>query len=340
MSGYTSDVTDEEGNMVILKNVGDRVTLWFNLTQDIDSLWGKGNMKIANDVDGYDGSIGKDKGKTKRGMLIVKYTDYKNVESTPIVYSNFLEANARKDANTKIELFEEGDYEVILDYQVVNTSGFDKYTDYKVCFKFSVRNGNCMVYPFDLKTGSELYNEAITPDGFKLDLAKSRYLTIKMTKTVLVDNGNRKIEDVRYNETVNEGYEYTDEGIYYFEVSNKYTGAVTTKKIYVGTDKYLLAMSATGKTLSEIEDLLEQGYTIGEDGAFIEPSNNAKDELAEEQQTENDQLKESEVSVQQQVEETQEEKVAELDLKYFIAIGVVVIIALALSVVIKLKRKS
>ena len=38
VSGYTDKVTDTNGNVVFLKNDGDKVTLWFKLEQDINRL--------------------------------------------------------------------------------------------------------------------------------------------------------------------------------------------------------------------------------------------------------------------------------------------------------------
>ena len=106
----------------------------------------------------------------------------------PEIYTNYLEANATTSADTIVRLFEEGDYEVALDYKVKNVPRkvaeievVPEYSDYRISFAFSVRNGNCMVYPFDVKTGRELTDEAITPNGFKLDMAKSKYLTIDGT---------------------------------------------------------------------------------------------------------------------------------------------------------------
>ena len=39
VSGYTRETKDDSGNPVFLKNVGDQVTLWFNLGQDIDNFY-------------------------------------------------------------------------------------------------------------------------------------------------------------------------------------------------------------------------------------------------------------------------------------------------------------
>ena len=38
VSGYTDEVKDADGNMVFLKNVGDKVTLWFNLHENINEM--------------------------------------------------------------------------------------------------------------------------------------------------------------------------------------------------------------------------------------------------------------------------------------------------------------
>ena len=77
-------------------------------------------------------------------------------------------------ANTRVQLFEEGDYEVALDYEVTKSQLIPQTHHYRIFFKFSVRNANCMVYPFDIVTGAELTNSSVTENWFSLDLAKSR----------------------------------------------------------------------------------------------------------------------------------------------------------------------
>lgn len=188
VSGYTDEVADTDGNTVFLKNVGDKVTLWFNLNQNIDSLNGKENLSITADTEGYDQYFETSKMNFGRGALIIRYTDYNNVKSEPTIYTNYLEANALVGADTKVQLFEEGDYEVALDYEITSDELIDKIGHYRIFFKFSVRNGNCMVYPFDVKTGSELTNSSMTENGFRLDLAKSRYLKINLKRETLKDN--------------------------------------------------------------------------------------------------------------------------------------------------------
>ena len=106
-----------------------------------------------------------------------------------MIYKDYLAAKARQKAAVEVNLCEEGDYEVALDYEVrknrIDVFGWNPLpsdNDYRIFFRFSVRNGNCMVYPFDVDTGEELTNSAITENGFYLDLAKSRYLNIDIKK--------------------------------------------------------------------------------------------------------------------------------------------------------------
>ncbi|WP_027205237.1 hypothetical protein [Butyrivibrio fibrisolvens] len=263
VNGYTREAQDAvNGTPVFLKNVGDRVTLWFNLQQDITCLNGKSNLQISEDVNGYDQYFQTEKSNVKRGMLIIRYTDYEGVKHDPVIYTDYLAANARTGADTKVELFEEGDYEVALDYEILDNSGIDSYTNYRLSFTFAIRNGNCMVFPFDIITKAELQDKAITENGFKLDMAKSRYLTIDVKRSVLVEGTDGRTEDVRFNRPAKDGDEYKDEGIYTFTVKNTYTNETTTKTIYVGTDPFLKALSLNGLTVNELESKLDDGYTI------------------------------------------------------------------------------
>ena len=47
VSGYTRNSKDDNGRQVFLKNVGDQITLWFNLKQDIDKLNGDENPEYC-----------------------------------------------------------------------------------------------------------------------------------------------------------------------------------------------------------------------------------------------------------------------------------------------------
>ena len=240
VSGYTRDTQDDKGRPVFLKNVGDQVTLWFNLNQDINKLNGSDILSIAADKNGYDQFFQTPKMDMGRGTLIIRYTDEQGVKHEPEIYTNYLEANATTSADTIVRLFEEGDYEVALDYsikktprKVKNIEVVPEYTDYRITFEYSVRNGNCMVYPFDVLTGAELSDGAVTKNGFKLDMAKSRYLTIDVQRSVVTKGVNGDVEDVRFKRPAKDGEEYTEEGIYTFNVKNLYTGESTTKTIYV-----------------------------------------------------------------------------------------------------------
>lgn len=276
VNGYTRE-TASNGTPVFLKNVGDKVTLWFTLTQDINNLNGKSALTISEDTNGYDQYFEIAQTNFKRGTLIIRYTDYEGNART-VTYTDFLAANATTGADTRVQLFEEGDYAISLDYEIKNNprqvglvSVAPTYTNYKISFSFSIRNGNCMVYPFDTVTGAELSDRAITSNGFKLDMAKSRYLTIDVKRTVLNVGGDGLLtEDVRFNRVAKDNDTYTDDGIYTFTVRNQYIKEPTTKTIYVGTDKYLLALSKNLLTVDALNEKIEQGATINDDGTITD----------------------------------------------------------------------
>ena len=273
VSGYTRDTEDSDNNPVFLKNVGDQITLWFNLKQDIDKLNGKDTIKITSDKDGYDQYFQTSKTNTGRGMLIIRYTNERGEKQTPEIYTNYLAANVSANANTIVKLFEEGDYEVALDYRIKDTPRKIKnievvpeLSDYRIFFKFSVRNGNCMVFPFDLATGAELSNSSITENGFKLDMARSRYLNIDVQKSIVSQGPDGYIEDVRFNRPAKDGDSYEDEGIYVFDVKNLYTGEHTTKTIYVGSSDYMKALAVNNYTVAQLNEELKKGKKIQSDG--------------------------------------------------------------------------
>lgn len=266
VSGYTDEVKGSDGNMVFLKNVGDKVTLWFRLNQDINKLNGNEKLSITADGTGSDQYFETPTMDFGRGTLIIRYTDHNNVKAEPTIYTNYLEANTSIGADTKVQLFEEGDYEVALDYQITDDQLIDKIGHYRIFFKFSIRNGNCMVYPFDVATGSELTNSSMTENGFRLDLAKSRYLKVNLKREMLAESADGLVEDTRFNGPARDGAEYTDDGIYTITVTNEYTGQFTVKKIYVGTNNVLRAYMTTGLSIPEINSLVDQGATITDDG--------------------------------------------------------------------------
>ncbi len=280
ISGYTRVTKDESGNPVFLKNVGDEVGMYYVLEQDIDNLYGNANYSIADDSNGFDSYFGVQKTDFGRGMLIVRKTDYQNNTEDPVLYQDFLTGVA-EGSDTNVDLYEEGDYEVALDYELennprkvpfVNLPVLPEYYNYQVFFRFSIRNGNCMVFPFDVVTGDELTNSAVTENGFRIDLAKSRYLDTNIKREVLAEGADGLTEDTRYNRPAKDGEEYTEEGVYTITVSNRYTAQETTKKIYVGTNDILKAYAATGLPISEIRGMIAAGAKVQEDGSIVSAS--------------------------------------------------------------------
>lgn len=177
VNGFTRVTENKDGDPVFLKTVGDTVTLWFELEQDITMLNGDDALSINGDSNGYDEYFGVEKTDMGRGTLIIRHTDYQNHTDNPIIYTDYLAATATQNAAVEVKLCEEGDYEVALDYEVRKNNldifgwnPFPSYSDYRIFFRFSVRNGNCMVYPFDVGTGAELTNSSITENGFTLTL--------------------------------------------------------------------------------------------------------------------------------------------------------------------------
>lgn len=268
VSGFTDKVKESDGNVVFLKNVGDKVTLWFNLKQNINELNGDKDLKITDDTEGYDQYFETERTDFGKGTLIIRYTDYNNNSSEPQIYKNYLEANTSVGADTKVQLFEEGDYEVALDYEVTSDQLIDKVGHYRIFFTFSVRNGNCMVYPLDASTGSELTNSSMTENGFMLDLAKSRYLQINVKRGVLTDSADGLVEDTRSNAPARDGEKYTEEGIYTITATNQYTNQKTTKKIYVGRNNLMKAVMTSGLSIEEINKLISEGATIDDEGTL------------------------------------------------------------------------
>lgn len=284
VTGFTN--VQREGNKVtFLKTAGDDIKLKFRLDQEIDQLNGDEALSINDDSNGYDQRFGITKSDTGfgRGALIIRQTDYQNNESAPQVFVNYL-VGIQKDAETDVSSFAEGDYEVVLDYEIKkdarktpgigpipSISILPEYGNYTIRFSFSVRNGNTMVFLLDSKTGSELTNSSVTENGFTVDFAKSRYLDIFVKRSVLSDSG-QELVDIRSNEPASDGKSYTDPGIYTITAVNPSTSQTTEKVIYVGSDPLLKCYAITGYSLEQIQDMLDQGATISEDGSIVWPT--------------------------------------------------------------------
>ena len=269
ISGFTMEATKENNeNPVFLKitNEGqdDTVKLKFRLRKDINRLNGNEKLSIVEDKKGYDQYFQVAKQNFGRGTLIIRQTDVDGKVHTPIVYTDYLTGVVSADANTEIEVNEEGDYEAALNYKIKKKNGLATTTyDYRIFIKFSVRNGNCMFFPRDLSTDlkATLSDGSIAPNGFELDLAESKDLDLNIKKYDL--NGN---EDILFNKPAIDGNQYTEEGKYVITAKNKYTGEKVEKTIYVG-DK------------NKIEELREK---TSEQTEKEEKKNNSKEDNSEE----------------------------------------------------------
>ena len=290
LSDFTRVITADDGSTVFLKNPGDDVWLNFDLVQNIDQVNDNERLFVCDDTNGYDERMAVSKTDFGRGTLIIRRTDYENRIQDPLVYTDFLSAESTVSANTGVKLSEEGDYEVVLDYElqydvrkIGDASILPEYSDYTVRFSFSIRNGNCMVYPFDVVTGAELSNASFSENGFRLDLANSRYLDIDVKKEVLNEQGDALVADARFNKPARDGEEFTDEGMYTFTVRNRYTGQESTKRIYVGSDDALKAYAANdGMSLADIRSELEAGSEVADDGTLVSLVEKGSDARADE----------------------------------------------------------
>jgi len=275
LKGYTNtaDYQDEE---YFLKTLGDEITLSFNLSQDINCLNGNENLSISEDKNGSDQYFQINKTNLKHGALIIRHTDFEGKKTDPIIYTDYLAAYARTGADTTVKLFEEGDYEVALDYEIKNSSGIDSYTNYRMYFEFKIRNGNNMVYAFDKSSHSQLVDGALAQSGFSIDTANSHYLSVKVDKYSLNDGEGGKSKDLSWSRTANDGGEYTDAGIYVVSVSNKYQpNGTTTKIFYVGSDPFIKALSVAKPSVEKLNDKIDEinkklksGYEITSNGTL------------------------------------------------------------------------
>ena len=274
VTGFTQKAEDGDGNPVFIKIAGDKVQLGFELKQKVDKLNGDKNLSIAKDKKGYDQYFEVAKTNFKHGTLIIRHTDYQGTKGDPIIYTDYLSAKAKVNANTLIDLKEEGDYEVALDYSVkyAPRKVFGKEiapttSDYTIrLFKFSIRNGNSMFFPFDLATGNEMTNKSFTEKGFSINLANSHYLKVYVQRGTIDENGTI---DVRENKPAKDGDVFTKEGIYTVTVYDPSTDQSTPKEYYVGTDDRYKAYVTTGMDLEEIDTQIAQGATIDENGILI-----------------------------------------------------------------------
>ena len=312
ISGFTMEATEGNyDNPVFLKitNEGadDTVKLTFKLKKDINRLNGNDKLTIVEDKKGYDQYFQVPKQNFGRGTLIIRKTDIDGTVHAPIIYTDYLSGVVSADANTVVEVNEEGDYEAALNYKIKKKNGLATATyDYRIFIKFSVRNGNCMFFPRDLSTElkATLSDGDIAPNGFELDLAESKDLELNIKKYDLSGQ-----EDVLFNKPALDGNQYTEKGKYVITAKNKYTGEKVEKTIYVGDkteiENYLNKSEKQGKNTEEeieesneeVSELLSDDEVNGEDTETID-----KDLLEEttEKDDEEESLKESEKKTEEE----------------------------------------
>ena len=327
VGGYTDYENDADGNPIFLKNNGDRLSLWFELLQDIDKCYGNSAIKVIADQEGSDADFEIPGGVNettdfKRGALIVRKTNPDGTKESPQLYTDYLVADASVDAVTKVDLLEEGDYEVALDYaikfdktKILGKSILPEIAKYKIAFKFSVRNGNSMIFLFDKGTGSELSSGSITENGFKLDFANSQYLRVNVKREVLKDGFDGLTEDTRFNSVATDGDEFTDEGVYTITVTNRDLKNIdpTVKKVYVGTDNILKAYVVNNIPVAKLKEMVAMGAVIADDGTIIEPESETEElvetsveETAVESEAGEEEAADS-ASVEKTIEDTQDQ---------------------------------
>ena len=360
VSGYTDYLKDEDGIPVFLKVPGDKAALWFNLESELDKCNGRTDVKVENIESGSDiyfetptiNNFG-------RGALIIRKTD-KNNNKERYIYTNYLEASASVGANTRVDLFEEGHYELALDYQLHYDKPFvfgtttTKTLTYRIFFKFKVRNGDISAFLRDVDTNQFITNANVAENGFYIDVANSQYLKLSIKREVLSESLDGLVPDTKGAEVAKEGRYYTDEGIYTVTVKNLATGDSVEKRVYVGNQDILKAHMVTGASISEINERLAMGAYIDESGYIIDPVLEVIEETTEEvEETMADEVTELEQDVSEQVvvalgeekEETVvesviEEQIEKQERNYVIPTGIIIVVGLGMALLTGKKRKA
>lgn len=258
ITGHT-DRKKLENQDTFIKNPSDTIKLDFKLDQNIDALNGDSDLVINEEHNARNEKFNTDKYEMKRGALFIRYKDENNQlhdEINPHV--NYLyDVNSAK-ADTSVELNEEGDYEIVLDYEIKSTKhGLPEYFHYYIYEQFSIRNGNCMIYPRDIVTGNELSSGNNTQNGFYIDFANSKYLDVYVEIESPSGNG-----DIRRNIPVKDHEQFTDAGLYTITVKNNATGKTVSKRITVKMDDKLATALTTGGSLKYIIKNAKAGTDI------------------------------------------------------------------------------
>ena len=270
VKGFTS--FDKSSDIIKFEKTGnDRIAITFDLYQDnINKLFGNKDLKINNDT-ANDKSLQIKNQKFKQGALIINFTTTNNQKKDPIIYTNFLAACTTTKANTAVYLFEEGKYDITLDYEILDISKTpDKKTNYKIHFQFEVSNGNSKVFFKDSTNATFLNNNDITENGFTLDFANSKKLkaNVEYYKYTMNDS-NQLSESLVQNSSAADGDKFTKSGKYVITITAD-TGTESVFTLYVTSsdDKYALAVTREGCDLAEVNRKLKEGYKINSDGTM------------------------------------------------------------------------
>lgn len=265
LDGYTQKIKGKDGIYTFEKNAGDNISLYFDLFENINKL--NGNKKLIIDKLDQDTDIDYNLKESNygKGLLIIKKKDLNTSCSEPVkIYKNFLK---KKDKNRKIELKEEADYEISLDYRVTETSFIDTSENYKIKFKFRIINSNTTIYPKDLNTGLDLTNDSSTENGFYVDFAGAKGLEVYVKHKII--NQDKDNWHILSNEAVKDKQEFCEDGCYEIKVINNSTNADPTYyNVYVGKDNIL-------------KDFAENKYITPEDFEKLDFNNMSDKEYEE-----------------------------------------------------------
>ena len=231
--------TEERSDGVFLKTLGDDVILLFDLDQDIYELNGNSKLTIAPDKEAKDVFFNYSESGTSfgKGALLIQHEDFRHNKTPISPYVNYLEASDSGLANTRVEINEEGTYQISLDYLVKSGGIGGKTNGYRISFAFDVRNGDVVAFLRDAKTTSELQDYSITANGFTVDLGDSHSVDINITRYDINLNGTAL--DVRENAPASGGEAFTLKGYYVVEMTNSKTGKTVAKNIFVGNQSDL-----------------------------------------------------------------------------------------------------
>ena len=276
---YAKGYTDRLDGNVFIKNPEDKLSLWFDMEQwNIDRLAGDSDLSVEDVRSASDYNFGLSFQNFGRGALIIRSTDPDLRQSEPVVMSDFLSSLAAPGSSTKVQLFDEGDYEVALDYRILKDGFFsDKHYDYRIFFTFSVRNSGCELNPVELLSELPLTSDR-SEKGFRIDSTSSRYLNVTVKRTEYVREGDTYTKSTAFDRAYLPGEEYRDPGLYAVTAYNPVTDpgcfSPVSRTVYVGDDRIVIAYlnkANAGLTLNDIAAKVKDGATIDENGFITEP---------------------------------------------------------------------